>query len=215
MINPISLLIEHLSFSRFWHAWALGPVGAKRRAVSLVATGALVLIALSAPARADIVWNFTYSGGPFPDTFGPFNGDPNQYDTINGQLTTSGLNAANNTYTIVGISGIDNGSQITGLDPAGSVTDNLLYATAPYLDFGGFSFTTAAGNDINLYFNSSNGHYWDWYDHGTTIVDNGTFAVSQATAAAPEPTSIALLGAGLLVFALLGRKRSSIRPRDL
>lgn len=167
-----------------------------RYALPLIAAA----ITLCIPAHANnLLWNFSYTGGTFPN-YGP---NYDQPDVITGQLTTTGFDSMNNDYTIIGITGLDNGSPITGLDPAGGYTDNLLFASGTLLDFNGFSFTTAAGNDINLYFNASNGYYWDWYDHGTTIVQNGTFVASPATAA-PEPSTLMSIGA---IFLLAGAVR--------
>lgn len=196
----MSLFIAEIMFNRFSFSHAM------RQGAYTAVIGACALIAAGTPARADIIWNFTYSGGTFPN-FGPHY---DQSDNVAGQLTTTDLNAANNAYTIIGITGIDNGSPITGLKTQ-PYDDNLLYATAPYLDLGGFTFTDAAGDTVNLFYNSSNGHYWDWFDGGATEVQNGNFVVSQATAAVPEPASIALLSAGLMLTMALGLKRDRIR----
>lgn len=208
MFHHFALSMSCPFFSQFPRHLLSGRVKTIRRSTVALVIGACAFTALSAPARADIVWNFTYSGGTFPN-YGPHF---NQPDYVTGQLTTTDLNTATNTYKITGISGTDNGSSITGLDAVG-YTDNLLHASTPHLDFYGFSFTTAAGDDVNLYYNAANGYYWDWFDYGRTIVENGNFSASQVPAAVPEPTSTALLGAGFLLFAVLGRKRCSTHLR--
>lgn len=177
-----------------------------RHVTGTAVLGLCAFIALSAPARADIIWNFSYSG-TFPN-YGPHYDEP---DTVTGQLTTTDLNPATDTYTIVAITGMDNGSSITGLDQASY--DNLLYAKTPYLDYWGFSFSTAAGDDVNLYYNAASGHYWDWFDSGRTLVENGVFTVSEAPAATPEPASSALLGAGLVLLAMMRRHRHNTSRR--
>ena len=61
-------------------------------------------------ARGDLVWDFSYVG-TFPD-YGPHYGTQ---DTASGELITTDLNNSNNTYTIVGISGTDDGLTISAL----------------------------------------------------------------------------------------------------
>ena len=103
------------------------------------------------------------------------------------------------------------GTGVTGLVAPGGFNgnDNLLFPSAmPTLDTHGFSFTDVNGPDhydVNI-FNSGSGYsaYLRDEDNLTQTVPV-TFSLSSA--ATPEPSSLILLGTGVLGVLGLGRKK--------
>jgi hypothetical protein len=176
-----------------------------RRCAEAAASGLCAVFALVATAQATVIWDFSYSG-TFPN-YGFRYGLP---DTASGQLTTTDLNPVTHAYTITGITGLWNGYTITGLIPYGG-NDDLLFAGSPLLDFNGLSFA-AGGHDANLY-HGYNGAYWDWVDFGSTLVNNGSFSVTELvpTTAVPEPTPVAVLGLSLAFLGTFGLGRRHAR----
>jgi hypothetical protein len=112
--------------------------------------------------------------------------------------------------TITGINGTFNGSTITGLaTPFGA--NNLYYVTGPsFVDGSGLGFVTAAGTNVNLFFQDSVGSY----RINTTSPFTSSFVQatsSEAIAAVPEPATWAmmLLGFGAIGFQI--RRVRSLR----
>ena len=157
-----------------------------------------LFLAVVSPVFAD-QFSFTYTPTTGIDTGG------------SGILTATNLGSGE--YQVTGITGTWDGFAINGLLSTGTccsnpANDNLLYLNGgPYLDLGGLGLTFIAGLvDVNLYYsgtyivlsadNSTPGNYIQ--------TSTGDFTV------APEPGSLVMLGAGLLVLgALLAHKHLS------
>jgi hypothetical protein len=157
--------------------------------MGVVVFAVFATLASTTSARADS-FGFSYSGSGF---------------TASGTLTTDPL--SDGSYLITGLSGTQNGQTMTILDPGEFLSnDNLLYPSAPFLDFDGLSFV-ADGIDYNVFFNSNTsagpvGYYI------ASEADIFGSAISFSVTPAPEPLSVLLLGFGLL--GVLGlRKRAT------
>ena len=128
--------------------------------------------------------------------------------------TTTGTGSS---QTVVGIGGWVTDSEIgpgvfnlTGLSGY-AAADNLFYLASPFVDFGGLSFTTAAGGNFNLGLGGSN---------ATGLVLNasllnaggypggvGSTNIEMTATAVPEPANLALMLAGVLGFLGVSRRR--------
>lgn len=156
------------------------------------------------------VFNFTYTG-------------TDATNTASGTLTTGASDPSGSFFSpslaITGITGTYNGAAITSLLPSGTYyqtsgffgspgNDNILYYPSTqsyigdptYLDRYGLGFSTSSGF-VNIYFGL--GGYGALY--GTSLSDvtsqsAGTFTVTAASSAVPEPTVLSMFGLGVLLL---------------
>lgn len=174
----------------------------------------LAILATGAVARADTSYTYSYFG---PGISG------------SGGFTLTGT-ATDGVYEVTSMDGQVNGTNITGILPENSYkgNDNLLYNSETYLDGSGVSFLLDNAANVNIFY--SNG---DWFlqGDGNFVLDGGgdgpvlTPSVSGPTtleltsftfrpegaAVTPEPSSIMLLGTGILGAAGIVRRRL-VRP---
>lgn len=139
-------------------------------------------------------------------------------DSGSGSFTTTSTGTAGE-YLITGVSGTTNGSTITSLFAPGTFpfdfpggADNDLYYPAiitnsiadlypSFLDVFGFSYALANGTDVNIYYGQ--------FATGSPEAYNFYYSEPAAT---PEPTSLILLGTGLLVLMGVAKMRRDEAP---
>lgn len=161
--------------------------------------GAALLVA-SASANASLIWAFDYTNGSTVD--------------VSGTLTTADTLSSGG-YLVTGISGFRNGSDaITGLLPpptfGGYGFDNLLLpGPGSLLDVGGLAFTTQSGGAFNICGASPAYPGYSCGSSGYTEFNMLTGAATLVNFTArqvPEPTTLSLLGLGLLAGLMRRRK---------
>lgn len=163
---------------------------------------AAILATVAMPASAaTYIFNFTGSG-----------------QSGSGTVTTSDTTFDSRGFqaqTVTGITGTYNGSAITGLMPGLFGANNLYYVTGPsFVDGSGLAFRTAAGNQVNLFYQDSAPSY----RVNTLNPFASTFVTASSSAVAagvPEPATWAMLmlGFGALGFALRRRTKVAARIR--
>jgi hypothetical protein len=166
---------------------------------------AAILLMHGQPAKALLLWNWSYSGAGV---------------SASGTFTTNDAPDAAGFYQIVGITGTDNRATITGLQPTGTpipgnepyAVDNLVSAAEPRLTAHGFGFSLANGDYANPFYNGSN--YYEYlsmppYENGA----GPERPVSFSAAIVPEPSAASLILAGLV--ALIGPGRILNRRTNL
>ena len=166
-----------------------------KRSTWLVAAAAM---AFSLPANAaQFMFSFTTS----TQLFGGAVTGSGVFTTSNTSTTVGGQTA----FAITSVTGTVNGSAIVA--PTGSYGN--YFTTGPsFLDGTGTTFSTAAGNTVTFFNQSSNGIYRvNTFSPGSSSFVS---ASSSAVAPVPEPASWALL---IMGFAVLGGALRTRRPR--
>jgi PEP-CTERM motif len=159
--------------------------------IRLMSVALSSLLLLPAVAKADtFTFSSTGSGGGFSGT---------------GLLTAS--NNGDGSFTVTGISG----TGITGLiSPNGFFNDNLLFPSGSRLvDVNGLGFTTLVGGiaySVDIFSTVSGYEAFTLDSDGNFGDDPVTFAI-RSNGAVPEPSSLVMMGSGVLALAAGLRRR--------
>lgn len=174
------------------------------RKTLLAAAVAAGSMALASPANAaDYIINFSTN----QILFGAAQSGSATVTTSN-TLTTSPLGMMG--YAITGITGMLNGSAITGLSGFQG-SDNFYYTSGSFVDGSGLGFTTAGGTSASLYFASSAQKY---QLTTTSPFSSGYVTATSRAAVAPVPEpaiwATLLIGFGGVGFALRRRENRAV-----
>lgn len=179
------------------------------RTLSIVPTiGLLFLGALYSPCQAALMFTFNYSIAPLDPAIDPAisaSGTVTTQDTLtNGGYRILSI-SGNRTLSYGGTPGVP--QQFNTLLPPGSIgNSNLLYLTAPHVDWNGWGFQDGS-EAVNVFYSDPDGYTENRLD---VLYGELTITRVEPTSGVPEPASSVLIGAGLLVMSVWLRR--SRRP---
>lgn len=163
------------------------------------------------PSQAAILWAWSYSGNAI---------------SANGTFTTEDTPDGSGFYLITAITGTRNGVAITGLQPTGTPipgnapfdVDNLVRLAGPQLTHSGFGFALADGTYANPFFADflPVPEYLEFFSlppySGTIGEDATELSITFTANPITEPTSLAVMAAGLLTLRAIRRRRTGKPP---
>jgi hypothetical protein len=169
----------------------------------MIAGTAASLLAAAGPASADVVYDWTLSGA----------------DTGSGTLTAGAPDGSG--FDITAFTGTIDGNLIDGLagsplNPGGTTVsptgffqyDNIVYpGPDPVLDFWGVLFSIS-GQEANIWGNSGSNDY-SFYTCCYAVANDQVDTFTLTPAAVSEPSTLALIGSGLLGLWLVRRGKAA------
>jgi len=149
----------------------------------------------------------------------------NSHSLFQGSGILTGTSNGDGTFTLDSVTGTTAGQSITAILAPGTFpvgifqvpNDNILYFPASYglgntyFDAGGLSYELADGTDVNLFFSNGQfiGNTVNIFGFQQSIGDPqfSRITVSSAASPVPEPSTLALLGTGVLGMAGVIRRK--------
>jgi hypothetical protein len=181
-------------------------VSGRESHVKKIALGFAAAVAVAASPVSAAEYLFDFAGTNL------FGGQPL---VGSGSLFTSDITVQQNgrdAQKITGITGIYNGSAITGLNPTIFGADNFYYLTGNFVSGNGLGFNTASGTSANLFTT-----VFDQYRVNSVNPFQSGFVQANSTVAAvsavPEPSTWAMMMLGF--GAVGGAMRAAKRKRKL